>query len=144
MFRRWAPIALLLALLAPAPAAAQEATLAPGAQLAIRQVIESQLAAFQRDDGSEAFSYASPGIRDKFATPEIFMEMVRSGYAPVYRPREVEFLDARVRDGRTGQAVRFVGPDGRTVIAVYTMEQQPDGTWRISGVILVPAEETAS
>ena len=54
---------------------------------AIRQVIENQLAAFQRDDGSEAFSYASPGIQRRFGTPDNFMAMVRSGYAAVYRPR---------------------------------------------------------
>ena len=72
------------------------------------------------------------------------MAMVRGGYQPVYRPQSVEFLDARVIDGRTGQAVRFVGPDGRAVIALYTMERQPDGSWRIAAVQLIPAAELSS
>ena len=55
-------------------------------QAAIQTVIESQLAAFQRDDGSEAFSYASPGIRGKFRNAENFMAMVQQGYSAVYRP----------------------------------------------------------
>ena len=88
---------------------------------------------FQRDDGHEAFSYASPGIRQRFQTPEIFMAMVRSGYAAVYRPRAAEFLEMLVKDGRTVQMMRFVGPDG-----------QPDGTWRISGGVLLCTEETVS
>ncbi len=32
----------------------------------------------------------------------------------------------------------------RTVIAMYTRERQPDGTWRISGVVLLRTEETVS
>ncbi len=113
-------------------------------QRAIRGIIESQLDAFQRDDSSSAFSYASPIIQQKFGSPENFMAMVEGGYAPVYRPREVEFLDARVKDGQTAQAVRFVGPDGKSVIAIYSMERQPDGSWRIGGVFLIATDETSS
>ncbi len=40
--------------------------------------------------------------------------------------------------------MRFVGPDGVAVIAMYAMERQPDGTWRISGVVLLRTEETVS
>ena len=114
---------------------------APAAQAAIRSVIESQLAAFQRDDGDEAFSYASPGIQRMFRTPENFMDMVRSGYAPVYRPQEFEFRTLHNRGGRLVQEILFVGPDGEPVTALYTMEQQEDGTWRISGVVFVTAND---
>jgi hypothetical protein len=72
------------------------------------------------------------------------MAMVRGGYQPVYRPQSVEFLDARIVDGKTGQAVRFVGPDGQAVIAIYTMEQQPDGSWRIAAVQLIRTGEVTS
>jgi hypothetical protein len=111
---------------------------------AILGTIQAQLDAFQRDDWSRAFSYATPRLRELFATPENFMAMVRNGYQPVYRPQSVEFLDSRIIDGRIGQAVRFVGPDGRAVIAIYTMEQQPDGSWRIAAVRLVPLNELSS
>jgi hypothetical protein len=113
-------------------------------QQAILGTIRAQLDAFQADDGARAFSYATPQLRDLFGTPENFMAMVRGGYQPVYRPRSVEFLDARIVDGRTGQAVRFVGPDGSAVIAIYTMERQPDGSWRIAAVQLVRTGEVTS
>jgi hypothetical protein len=103
--------------------------------------IESQLLAFQRDDGERAFSFASPGIRRKFANTGIFMAMVRNGYPAVYRPREVEFRDLRAEAGRLLQEVLFVGPDGRPVLAVYEMQQQPDGSWRIDGVTLARAAD---
>jgi hypothetical protein len=103
---------------------------------AIRQIIQDQLAAFQRDDGVEAFSYASPGIQAQFQTPEFFMEMVRQGYQPVYRPRDVEFRELKIEGNVIVQEVHLVGPDGQPVLARYTMERQPDGSWRISGCYL--------
>ena len=48
-------------------------------------------------------------------------------------------------DGATASAfaqpVRVTGPDGRPVLAMYHMEQQPDGGWRIAGVVLRALEE---
>ncbi|MEQ8355779.1 MAG: DUF4864 domain-containing protein [Kiloniellaceae bacterium] len=117
---------------------------APADQAAILGTIRSQLDAFQADDGSRAFSYATPQLRHLFGTPANFMAMVRGGYQAVYRPQSVEFLDARIVDGKIGQAVRFVGPDGSAVIAIYTMEQQADGSWRIAAVQLIPTGELSS
>ena len=117
---------------------------APAERQAILSTIQSQLDAFQADDGARAFSFATPRLREMFGTPANFMAMVRGGYMSVYRPQSVEFLDTRVVSGRTGQAVRFVGPDGNAVIAIYTMEMQPDGSWRIAAVQLVPTGEISS
>ena len=135
------------ALGAPLPVQAQNQDYsqpAPADQRAILATIQAQLDAFQVDDWSRAFSFATPRLREMFGTPQNFMAMVRGGYMPVYRPQSVEFLDSRVVAGRTGQAVRFVGPDGVAVIAIYTMEQQPDGSWRIAAVQLLPTGEVSS
>ena len=110
----------------------------------IKGVIESQLAAFQRDDGTEAFSYASPTIQRKFQTAEIFMTMVRSGYTAVYRPQQIEFRDLRMIDGVPAQEILFVGPDNEVVSAIYVMQQQPDGSWKINGVYFLPTPEAAT
>ncbi|MEO1018199.1 MAG: DUF4864 domain-containing protein [Pseudomonadota bacterium] len=111
-------------------------------QAAIVAVIQSQLDAFQRDDGAAAFSHAAPGIRARFGSADNFMAMVRGGYSSVYRPQSVEFLDLITYQGVPAQRVLFVGPDGEPVIAIYPMEQQADGSWRIAGCILerVPSE----
>ncbi len=124
------------------PALAQEAGELGGQDRgAIRQVIESQLAAFQRDDAAGAFAFASPKIQQMFGDPATFMTMVRTGYEPVYRPRRFEFLDLRALQGQPAQEVFFVGPDGREVLAIYVMDRQPDGSWRIDGVYLVRPED---
>ena len=104
---------------------------------AIRQVIENQLQAFLRDDGSSAFSFATPNIQAMFQTPDDFMTMVRAGYQPVYRPRAVTFKDIISFNGAPAQRVVVVGPDGVPVIAVYPMRQMQDGTWRIDGCYLL-------
>ena len=108
---------------------------------AIRDTIQSQLEAFRRDDGASAFGYASPAIHGMFGSPEIFMDMVRQGYQPVYRPRVFEFREIVTLNGQPTQKVHVVGPDGRAVTAFYPMTQLPDGTWRIDGCYLQAPEE---
>ena len=109
---------------------------------AIRQVVEQQLQAFQRDDGEAAFSFASPSIRGMFGTAERFMDMVRGAYQPVYRPREVAFRDLQVIENEPIQPVVLVGPDGVPVVALYKMEwQEKEQVWRINGCVLVPSQD---
>ena len=131
-------LAALLFVATPIPANAQEA------QPAIVTVIQSQLDAFQVDNGEVAFSYASPGIRRMFGTVDRFMSMVRQSYQPVYRPAQVQFLDLMDSPRGPVQRVMFVGPDGDAVMGHYLMEQQPDGSWRIDGVFLSDVEDTGA
>ena len=107
----------------------------------IQGAIRGQLEAFQRDDATAAFNYAAPAIREMFGTPENFIGMVRNGYAAVYRPREVEFRDLVTIEDIVVQQVLVVGQDGRPQIALYTMERQADGVWRINGCTLVASPE---
>ena len=106
---------------------------------AFRSVIQSQLDAFQRDDGPAAFAHASPTIKGMFRTPDNFMRMVMNGYPQVYRPRSMDFGAVIDYRGQPTQLVYLTGPDGEAVIAYYQMQQKPDGTWQINGVYLEPA-----
>jgi len=131
---------LLVSLMGVMPAHAQSA---PPTQdnTAFAAVIEGQIAAFARDDGDAAFALASPDIRRAFMTAERFMQMVRSGFRPVYRPRSYSFGDPAMVEGIPVQPVQVIGPDGRGVVALYQMERQSDGSWRIAGVTLHPTGE---
>ena len=130
---------VVLLCLWPSLVLAQSSDITADDRRAIRAVIEDQLAAFRRDDGPAAFAHATARIQARFQTPEIFMRMVRGGYQPVYRPRLVEFRDIFEWHGLPTQRVYLVGPDGVPVIALYPMERQPDGTWKIDGCTLVRA-----
>ena len=127
---------LALILVLPGFSAAADNQVAAEDRAAIVQVIESQIEAFRADDGAVAFSFASPTIQQIFVDPPTFMRMVRNGYQPVYRPRSVEFLGTYPEGAQIVQEVYLVGPDGKAVIAVYSMQRQPDGSWRINGVRL--------
>jgi ketosteroid isomerase-like protein len=105
----------------------------------IRRVIEQQIDAFKRDDATGAYSFAAPPIRKIFPSAEIFMRMVRQGYQPVYRPRSFAFEELTRIDGKLVQPVRVIGPDGLPVTALYIMERQPDGSWKIGGCVLTQA-----
>lgn len=144
MLSRLLTLAVLLLLLVPATPQAQDAAISETDRAAIQAVIQSQLSAFQRDDWPAAFAHASPAIQRKFGDAESFMAMVRSGYSAVYRPSETEMRALRRLDGSLVQEVLFVGPDGQAVTALYRMEQQPDGSWRIAGVLLLAAPDTTA
>jgi hypothetical protein len=103
-----------------------------------QRIITAQISAFRADDGPAAYSFAAPIVRKIFPTPEIFMSMVKQGYPPVYRPQSFNFTEALIDPlGRPAQKMLVVGPDGKTYEALYSMEKQPDGTWRISGCTLL-------
>jgi hypothetical protein len=102
-----------------------------------QRIISSQIEAFRADDGSKAYGFAAPIIQQIFPTPDMFMTMVKKGYPQVYRPKSFNFTEAALDPvGRPSQKVIIVGPDGKTYMALYTMEKQADGTWRIAGCTL--------
>jgi hypothetical protein len=138
VLRLFALLGTMLALALPAQA---QTLVSPADQTAIREVIEGQVEAFRRDDGAAAFGYASPGIQGMFGTAETFMDMVRQGYRPVYRPQVFEFREIVTLQGMVTQKVHVIGPDGRPVTAFYPMTQQPDGSWRIEGCYLQAPED---
>ena len=110
-------------------------------QAAIRHVIEAQLAAFQRDDGAEAFGYATPAIQQKFGDATKFMAMVKGGYPAVYRPRSVTFDKLVDTEFGPDQILRVIGPDGAAYTAHYIMQKQPNGTWMINGCYLTRGDD---
>jgi hypothetical protein len=133
------PLALLLAFLIGLAAPARAADDVAAAQ----GVIRSQVEAFSHDDAVAAYSYAAPAIQNLFPQPDIFMAMVRGSYAPVYRHKSFEFGEARASDGQIAQRVHIVDVDGVAWEALYTLEQQADGSLKITGCTLLKAGQAA-
>jgi hypothetical protein len=99
--------------------------------------IEAQLKAFLADDNAAAYSYAAPNVKKVFPTLDTFMSMVTGGYQPVQKPQRYSFGKSEWMSGTTiAQQVFIVGPDGKDYEALYTLELQPDGVFRITGVSL--------
>jgi hypothetical protein len=128
-------VAFLIGFAAPACAADDVA--------AAQTVIRSQQQAFSRDDSAAAYSHAAPAIQGVFPDAETFMAMVRNSYAPVYRHKSFEFGEARVADGKIAQRVHILDVDGVPWEALYTLELQPDGSFKITGCVLLKAGQAA-
>jgi len=103
-----------------------------------RDIIEKQISAFLNDDIETAYSFAAPGIKAAYPDPRFFVEMVKRNYGPVYRPGNYAFGRGVLgADGNTiAQELLITGPMGKDWRAVYVLEKQADGAFRITGVRL--------
>jgi hypothetical protein len=124
-------VAVSIGLIAPAHAADDIA--------AARTVIHQQENALIHDDAAAAYSYAGPPITSRYRDAETFMWMVRSGYAPVYRHQIFEFGEARILDEKITQEVHIIDADGVAWEALYTLERQADGSFKIISCVLSKA-----
>jgi len=111
---------------------------------AIKTVIAQQRSAFLAGDAAKAFSYASPGIKAQFGDPATFLAMVRAGYPALLTARYVEFLEGAMIDGTVIQPLRLIDTDNTVRVALYTMEKQQNGIWRISGCRIAPSTVQAT
>ena len=106
---------------------------------AAQDVIRAQEQAFIHDDAGAAYSYAAPVIKQIFPAPDIFMSMVQNGYAPVYRHKSFEFGDSKTEGSSIAQRVHIIDATGEAWEALYTLEQQADGSYKITGCSLLKA-----
>jgi len=136
--RAMTALAALVAGLAIAQAPGTQA-LPPADWLAIRAVVEDQRAAFAAGDARRAFAYASPGIRERFVDAGTFLAMVRQSYSPLIEARDAQLLDGAVVDGRVIQPLQLVMPDDTVLVALYRMERQPGGAWRVAACLIAPS-----
>ena len=122
-------VVVCLAIPVAAPAADE-----PRSNPDIVATIQSQIDAFLADDFATAFTFASPGIKGMFRTPERFGEMVRSGYPMVWRPAEVRYLELRDHPpGGKVQRVMIIDQAGALHLLDYLMIETGAG-WQIAGV----------
>ena len=134
--------AVLLFLLSPWSASFADET-SDADRLATQQIIESQIGAFQSGDHEKAYSFAGPGIQRTFPTVERFIGMVTKGYGALYDPESYVFGRSIENAGQIHQEVLVTDRAGKTWQAVYTLQRQADGSWKITGVKLNPHKGTS-
>lgn len=113
---------------------------AGGPEGAIREVIESQLDAFNARNVNEAWTYASPMIQGMFGNATNFGVMVQNGYPMVWTNRGAEFGELREVGGRLYQRVIVEDANGARHVLEYQMIETAAG-WQINGVVLLPPED---
>jgi hypothetical protein len=105
-----------------------------------RHVIEDQIKAFLKDDAEAAYAFAAPGIKARYPDKDAFFAMVKKSYEPVYHPGNYAFGRSKSVDSGAMilHEVIITGRDGKNWRAVYKMVRQPDGSYKIGGVVIVP------
>ena len=105
---------------------------------ASKSVIEDQLDAFKTRDLERAYSHAAPGIRAMFPSVEQFSSMVERGYGAIFRHESYVFGRNRQEAGEMFHEVIITDDAGKQWQAVYSLQRQEDGSWRITGVKMNP------
>ena len=108
--------------------------LAADEQTDIQNTISNQLEAFASDDFTEAFTHASPGIKDNFS------RMVKKGYPMVWRYNSFQFLKLEETPQGYSQIVRITDKKDELFLLKYFMKNI-SGQWKISGVAIIEASE---
>lgn len=110
--------------------------LSDGDQEQVRVVIQAQLDAFADDDADTAFELATPGIRATLGRSERLLALVRDAYPMVYRASSVAYFRGEESEGTVLQLVRITDPNAKSWLAMFSLEKQPDATWKISGCLV--------
>jgi hypothetical protein len=107
---------------------------------ATQTMIQQQIQAFLHNDPATAYSFAAPGIKALFPDKDVFFAMVKKSYEPVYHPGNYAFgRNKSIDDGAVVyQEVLITGTDGKDWSAIYQVTRQPDGSYKINGVQIVP------
>lgn len=132
---RYAALLFLAFLSFAAPACADDVANA-------QSVIRAQEQALSRGDAAAAYSYASSAIKKLFPQADIFMNMVQNAYPPVWRHKSFEFGEGRTEGKWVAQRVHIVDADGEAWEAMYTLEQEADGSLKITGCSLLKAGQS--
>ena len=131
-------VSVLLALIALAILGASP-SVASDKDAQIRDTILRQIEAFANNDDEQAWAYASEGIKRRFGSSEVFVEMVREAYPAVHYATAIEFTQRVPHGAFEIQVVRLQGPEGKRWDAYYRMVLT-EGAWKVAGVRLQPAE----
>lgn len=102
----------------------------------VQAVVMAQLKAFSEDDADAAFAAATPEVRKSVGDPARFLALVRGNFPMVVHPAGFAFLAPHLEKDQVLQAVALRDADDKTWLALFTLERQPDQSWRIGACIV--------
>ncbi len=137
-------VVTVLLLLVVNPQALAESVVEEADLKAIQLVINGQILAFKSDDHNAAYEFAAPNVRQAFPTVDIFINMVKSGYEPLYRPASYFFGRSMMSEGEVYQELIISDATRQLWQVIYTLSQQQDQSWKVSNVLMYPYQGTSA
>jgi len=111
---------------------------------AVRFVIDSQISAFKSGDHQSAYAFAAPNVQQAFPSVEIFIDMVRRGYMPIYQPESYFFGRNMLSEGEVYQELIVTDANRKLWQIIYTLIQQEDKSWKVTNVLMYPYKGTSA
>ncbi|MBQ0712014.1 MAG: DUF4864 domain-containing protein [Porticoccus sp.] len=111
---------------------------------AVRFVIDSQISAFKSGDHQSAYGFAAPNVQQAFPSVDVFIDMVRRGYMPIYQPASYFFGRNMLSEGEVYQELIVTDADRKLWQIIYTLIQQEDKSWKVTNVLMYPYKGTAA
>lgn len=106
----------------------------------VQAVVQAQLKAFAANDAEAALEVATPDVQKSVSDPKRFLALVRGQYPMVYHPAGYGFLPPEMDKGQVLQVVSIRDGDDKTWLALFSLERQPDRSWRIGGCIVAQSD----
>lgn len=137
--KRWffAMLFLLAGLALPLSSASAAEQVSEEDRRAIRAVVQSQLEALAVDDAEGAFALATADTRNRLRNSDTFLQIIKQRFTPIYRHQMAIFSVPEVIAGRMVQIVRLTDKESAVWLAIYQMQKEADGTWKIDGCRLI-------
>jgi len=111
--------------------------------IAIHETVQSQLEALSNDDAASAFELATPEKRMQIGNADNFLRLIKQEYDPIYRYQRVIFSRPEILHGDAIQVVRVTDGYSRVWLAVFWMQQDENGSWKIDGCQLLQTKATS-
>lgn len=141
--RFFAMLILFAGLTLPWHSAAAAEDILQADRIAIRQVVQSQLKAVANDDADAAFALATTDTRKVLGDSDSFMQLIKKQYAPIYRHQRAIFSLPEKIAGAMVQVVSLTDSDNSVWVALYQMQREPDGNWKIAGCTLLQTKNVS-
>jgi len=110
----------------------------------VQFVIDSQITAFKSGDHTSAYSFAAPNVKQAFPSVDTFIDMVRRGYTPLFRPSSYFFGRSMLSEGEFLQELIVTDASRQLWQIIYTLSQQKDQSWKVTNVLMYPYKGTAA
>lgn len=114
-----------------------------GDVLQIRRLVRDQLAAFRAGDSGVAFDMCTDTIRETFGSAVELMSTISSNYPALVAPRQVHFGEFVITPDGLAVLLFLVGTDLVTREALYLVQQDERGCWRVNGCMMTDEEQAA-
>lgn len=136
-------VVAILSLLFVMPSAAAESIVADDDVKAVQLVIGNQISALKSGDYQSAYSFAAPNVKQAFPSVKTFINMVQSGYKPLYQHASYVFGKNTLSKGEVYQEIIVADESRQLWQFIYTLDQQQDKTWKVTNVVMYPYQGTS-